>query len=228
MITFKIISDSTAWYENPQWVATFIALLLGLAGIFQERIRKLFYRPKARISMELQPPDCLKIPMRNQGQFVCCSFYFRFRFENTGNYQMEDVEAIVIGISKKEANGEYKTVGGFLPLNLVWAYDHKVTMPKIQPQLFKHLDFGSIVKSEHANLQNYGITDTPEIVFLLSLNVKPNHGPHILLPGDYQVTIKYAANNMSPVSNKYHLVITDKWADDEQAMLQRNISIKEV
>lgn len=230
MLTLRIISDNTTWYEEPQVWAIIIALLLGLAGIFQERIRKWFWKPQAKISMELQPPDCLKIPMRDQltGQFVHYSFYFRFRFENTGNYQMEDVEAVVISVSKKEANGVYKPVDGFLPLNLVWAYNHKATMPKIQPQLFKHLDFGSVVQSQHANLQTYGIENISQIIFLFSLNVTPNHGSHVLLPGDYHVTIKYAANNLAPESKKYHLVIADKWADDEQEMLQKNISIKEM
>jgi len=66
------------------------------------------------------------------------------------------------------------------------------------------------------------------VVFQFDLAVTPNHGSHILLPGDYNITIKFAANNLSPIIKKYNFVIADKWHDDERVMLQNNISIKEL
>jgi len=224
------LSQIIIWYKDPQWWAIIVALMLGLGGIFQDKIRRIFLKPKIKVSMKLQSPDCHKIAMRTSrtGQFICDSYYFRFHVENSGNYQMEDVEAIVVVVSKKEANGEYKKVESFLPLNLVWAHYHNVVMPKIQPHLFKHLDFGHITESEFANLQYFGITSTYQIAFQFDMAVIPNHGSHILLPGDYNITIKFAANNLSPVSKKYNFVIADKWDNNEQVMLQKIISIKEI
>jgi len=226
----NFIFDNTIWYEDPQWWAIIVALLLGLSGIFQDRIRRIFWKPKISVSMKLQSPDCHKIAMRNPqtGQFVCNSYYFRFRIENNGNFQMENVEAIITEVSKKELNGKYKKVESFLPLNLVWAHYRNVAMPKIQPHLFKHLDFGHITKSNFANLEYFGIESSSQIAFQFDLAVIPNHGSHILLPGDYNITIKFAANNLSPVSKRYNFVIADKWDDDERLMLQNNVSIKEI
>jgi len=218
------------WYKDPQWWAIIIALLLGLLGIFQDRIRSIFWKPRIKVAMKLKSPDCHKIAMRNSqtGQFVCDSYYFRFLIENSGNFQMENVEAIVTEVCKKEANGEYKKMENFLPLNLVWAHYHNVEMPKIQPHLFKHLDFGHITKSNFANLEYFGIENSSQVVFQFDLAVIPNHGSHILLPGDYNITIKFAANNLSPIIKKYNFVIANKWNDDERVMLQNNISIKEL
>ncbi|MDD3301753.1 MAG: hypothetical protein PHR57_03220 [Patescibacteria group bacterium] len=226
----NIIIETIAWYKDPQWWAIITALLLGLFGIFQDKIRNIFWKPKIKVNMRLKSPDCHKIAMRNSqtGQFVCDSYYFRFFIENSGNFQMENVEAIITEVSKKEANGEYKKIESFLPLNLVWAHYHNVAMPKIQPHLFKHLDFGHITKSDFANLEYFGIQSSSEVVFQFDLAVIPNHGSHILLPGDYNITIKFAANNLPPVIKRYNFIIADKWNDDERIMLQNNVSIKEL
>ncbi|MDP2947120.1 MAG: hypothetical protein Q8N88_03315 [Nanoarchaeota archaeon] len=219
--------------NNPWtvWVSllgVFVALLLGVIGIFQGRIRSWFKKPKLNVSIKLEPPDCHKIAMRNPqtGAYVCDSYYFRFRVENTGNYQMEDVEAIPVELYKK-INGKFEKVNNFLPLNLVWAHYHNITMPKIQPLMFKHLDFGHITKSNFANLSYFGISESARIVFQLDLAVIPNTGSHILIPGDYKIKILFAANNLKPIAKIYNIEIKDNWTDDEKEMLNNNISIKE-
>ena len=100
-------------------------------------------------------------------------------------------------------------------------------MPKIQPRLFKQLNFGHIEKSEFANLKYFGIKENVNIVFKFCFVIEPNHGSHILLPGDYDIEITFASNNLSPITKKYNLVIADKWDEDEKEMLQNNIVIKE-
>lgn len=215
---------------DSQWWAIIVALLLGISGIFQDRIKRFFFKPKLNIYIKPYPPDSHKIQMRNPqtGQFICDSYYFRFRVENTGNEQLNDAEAIIAEVYKKEANGECKKLENFSPLNLVWLYSHNIVMPKIQPKLFKHLDFGHILKSEFANLNFFGLTENSKIVFLFDLAWKSDDGSHILFPGEYKITIKFAANNLSPITKNYHLVVADKWDDNEQKMMRENISIKEI
>jgi hypothetical protein len=160
------------------------------------------------------------------GQFICDCYYFRFKVKNEGNYHAEDVEVMATELHKKEPNGQYKEVEGFLPLNLVWAHYGYITIPKIQPNLFKHCDFGHILKSNFANLNYYNICTTANIVFQLDTAVAPNTGSHILLPGDYNIKIIIAANNVEPRSTIYNLVISDIWTDNERDMLEKYISIK--
>lgn len=230
------------WYKDPQWwivIATFIAsivaLFISILGIFQKRIIKWFYHPTITVDIKPTSPDSQKIPFidRSTGQRLYDSYYLRFRVENTGNYHLEDIEAIVTEVFEKAANGEYREKKNFLPLNLVWAHNilvsmPLVSMPKIQTELFKHLDFGYIVKSKFARLNDFGITEGANIVFKFCFGIEPSHGSHILLPGDYNITIKFASNNLSPITKKYNLVIADVWDDDEKEMLQNNISMKEI
>jgi hypothetical protein len=226
---------TNVWWRDSQWwaiiVPFLVALMLGALAIFQDWIRRLIWKPKLNVSIRLCSPDCQKIPLTDtrSGQHLYDSYYFRFRMENTGNYKMEYVEAIITEVNKKRANGEYKKLDKFLPLNLVWAHNNLVTIPNIQPGLFKHLNFGYIVQSENANLGYFGMQKSDEtIVFKFTVEVEPNHGSHILLPGDYNITIKFAANNLSPVTKKYNLLFPDKWDDNEEEMLRNNIGIKEI
>ncbi len=216
------------WLDSPQWWGIITAIVLGLAGIFRETIKGWVYKPEAEIRMKLGYPDCLKIPMtysigeKNEKDFI---YYFRFFVKNAGNYRMEDVEAVVITVLKKEANGVYKPKESFLPLNLVWAYSHEETKSKIQPGLFKHLDFGYIEKSKYANLEYFGIVNKYKIVFKLALAQIPNHGSHILEPGDYRIIVKFAANNLSPVTKEFNFFIADEWDDNSDEMFEKKISI---
>jgi len=214
------------------WTASgvIVALLLGIAGMFQDWVRAWFKKPNLNITIKLSPPDCHMIPMRNfmTNQTVYDTFYFRFRVENIGNYQADEVEAMVVELYKS-VKSKYEKVVNFLPLNLVWAHSfaRQITKPKIQPSLFKYLDFGHIVKSEFADLDSFGLKNRNKIVFILDTEVPPNTGSHIIFPGDYKIKIKFAGNNLKPIEKIYKLVIKDDWTTDETIMLQNNILIEE-
>lgn len=219
--------------NNPWtiWVSllgVFVALLLGVLGIFQDWIRSWFRNPRIKVSIKVAPPDCHKTSFYRSDvdRKVCDTYYFRFRVENTGNFYAEDVEAMITEVYKKDG-GQYKKVMEFLPLNLVWSHYRQITIPKIQPKLFKHLDLGYILKPETEYLTRFNIRERPNVIFELDVAVRPNTGSHILIPGDYKIKIIFAANNHKPVEKIYSLTIKDAWSDDEGEMLNDNVSIKE-
>ena len=210
-----------------------VAFGIGLAGIFklQDYIdRKWLRKPVWNIDIKLAPPDSHKIPLRNQssGQRICDTYYFRIRVTNIGNYQMEDVEVMVEELYKKGRGSSYSKVRNFLPLNLVWAHNHIVTMPKIQPKLFKHCDFAHIVETNYLNLGQFGITTTANVVMLLDTYVQPNTGSHIILPDKYKVKVVFAANNLPPKFVWFRLEFRDAWDNNEQRMLTRNVLIEKI
>lgn len=210
-----------------------VALLLGLVGIFkfQDYLdKKWLNRPRWDISFKLAPPDSHKIALRNQtsGQRICDTYYFRFRITNNGNHQMEDIEVMVEELYKKGRGSNYTKIQNFLPLNLVWAHNHLVTMPKIQPKLFKHCDFAHIVETQYLNLGQFGITSNSNVAMLLDTYVQPNTGSHIILPGKYKMKVIFAANNLSPKVVWFKLEFKNVWDSNEQRMLSRNVIIEQI
>lgn len=223
--------EQISWLKDPQWWAIFAALLLGLAGIFQDWIRKLFWKPSLKIDFQLSPPDSHRtfFSDRNTGKFLNYTYYLRPRIGNNGNYRLEDVEVMVVELSKKEVNGQFKKDEDFLPLNLIWSVSHEITKLKIQPGLFKLLDFGHISETKHkqAQLDYFKLGTNTNIVLELCTEVPPNTGSHLIFPGEYRIKLLIAANNLKPVAKIYSLVLADKWTDDQKEMLENNIFIKE-
>lgn len=218
------------WYQDPQWWAIFVALLLGVTGVFQDWIRGLFRNPKLELSIKKAPPDCHKAVFRvlQTGQFRSYCYYFRFKVKNKGNYQMEDVEIMVDDVREKVPHGEYQNRTDFLPMSLNWSYYRSPTMPKIQPKFFKHCDLGYLIKADDANLEQFGKTKKTNVVFMIDLVKSTFIGSHILEPGEYKIKINVGANNLKPIQKQFYLKFKDEWLDDEQEMFEKNVEIREI
>lgn len=219
--------------KDIPWEAL-VAFGIGLAGIFglHEVVKNLLYKPKIEVGIKQEPPDCLKIAMTNTatGQFLYDTYYLRFKIENTGNQKMEDVEVVALELYKKRANNRFAKVGSFLPMNLVWANVHEVTMPKIQPGLFKHCDFGHLIQNPnpYVNLNAFGLAGRSNVIFILETQVTPNTGSNYLLPGKYKIKLAFAANNLRPKLYWYKFEIKNRWDTNEQRMLSRNVLVEKI
>ena len=102
MLQLKSITegiDKIAKGVNSSWtgwislLGVIVALALGVAGIFQDRIRYWFRKPKLRVSFK--EPDII-ITDGNYGGNP--HYNFVFKIENTGKSTFEDVEALVSDI----------------------------------------------------------------------------------------------------------------------------------
>ncbi len=220
---------NNTWTVWVSLLGVFVALLLGVIGIFQDWIRKkILLRPSLRVEFRLNPPDSHKTHFRTKsGEFSNFTYYLKARVVNNGNCQLEDVEAMVLELSKKEANGQFKPIEDFLPLNLKWSISHEVTKLKIQPGLFKFLDFGHISETRYERLSDFNLSSAAKVILALDVEMAPNTGSHLIFPGEYRIKIVFAANNLKPIIKIYSLVLVDKWTDNSKEMLENNISIKE-
>lgn len=215
--------------KDPQWCAIMVALLLGIVGIFQDWIRRFFWKPGLKINFRLSPPDSHKTYMRDMrtGQIKYPTYYLRARIENSGNFQLEDVEVVATEITKKRKNGKFIKIGDFLPLNLIWTVTHEITKLKIQPGLFKFLDFGHIEETKYKNISDFGFEYSSKVILELCTEIAPNTGSHLIFPGEYRIKLVIAANNLKPVTKIYSLIFADAWTDKQEEMLRKNILIEE-
>lgn len=240
ILTFSIIFCATFLiikfcYEPAEWVAIFIALLLGFAATFREWIISCFKKPNCQISIRNEFPDCHRAVHRNNqtGEFLFHSYYIRFKVKNKGNNHMEDVEAMLEEIEEMKPDGRYEKNRDILPMNLVWSYYRKVTMPKIQPELFKHCDLCHIVRSKDASLDLFGRSESTNLAILLDVAKETFMGGYILEPGEYKIKVKIAANNLKPKTILLHLKINEdikidrnEWTLEETKKMAQNITVK--
>lgn len=217
---------------SSQWVAnilTFLGILaaifLGFIAIFRGKVRAWFIKPKFKIDFELKAPYCHKVPWGAGHTIKHNSYYLRVKVENSGNYQMEDVEVMVADIKQKKESENYEKLEYFIPLYLNWAHYNVRAWKKIQPHLYKYFSLGYIVQSDIDDLKPFIIRQSSEVIFMLDTKPKPFSGEQILYPNThYEITLEISANHLKMKTVKFQLWIKDEWTEDEKVMFEENIS----
>ena len=114
---------NNSWTVRISLAGILVALLLGVIGIFQEKIRTWILKPKLKVVIEnynISDRDPNSIPRYN----------FVVRIKNSGKSTLEDAEVLISDIWQMKGNGEEKI--NFMPFNLTWKGHGGTTIPKIQ------------------------------------------------------------------------------------------------
>ena len=185
----------------------FIAILMGIIAIFQDKIESYFCKPKIEINH-------IESPIYKRYSRNISRYNFVFEIKNTGKSTLEDAEALVTEISK--LNGEKEEKIGNLSFNLAWRDKGGTTIGKIPLNTHKYFDFGNIKKPKNSDLIEFEFS-----ALLLRKEIKP------LKSGEYKIKIEFSANNVKPQIKIYKLVIKNEWAD-EVKNIKRMILIEEI
>ena len=198
------------------WVSLAGVIMVGVAGIFQDRIRYWLCKPKLRVTFK-EPATI--ITDRNYGNIP--HYNFVFKIENTGKSTLEDAEALVSDIWKLNEVEEKKL--NPTPFNLRWNINGSITIPKIPSNTYKFFNFGDILKPDPQLPQSSFVNFRPpsSIEFI---NKEINS---IKSPGEYKIKIIFSGNNTELLIKNYKFKISNKWADKPNN-LKEMISIKEL
>lgn len=217
--------------ENAaNWLVAIGTLILASVAVFQETIRGWLYGPELRASIKGAPPDCVSVPFTSQdGVFLADSVYLRLWVENFGNATARNVEVYAKELRRKRVDGEWERVTAFPPMNLNWANLGNIYFPGIAPGMGKHCDIAHI--SDPARRRYLG-EDVPKLglsstqtSLAFDLMVKPNHKGHIVGPGDYELDILVAAENVHPLKRTITISLPGTWYIDEPMMLRDGIGV---
>ncbi len=213
--------------------ATFCAVLVAL---FREEIRKWWYRPVLTARIRLAPPDCHKTqlvtnnPLAPLAQRGDC-YYFRIWVQNEGRQRAEKVQVFVSRLQKKHADGFFKDVDSFLPMNLRWSHSSppEIFAEGISPEMGRHCDFGHIIEPTFRDQLMQPVPPQfvkGKTILELDLEVQPNTLSHLILEGDYRLYVKVAAANSVPTEKCWEVNVTGKWFTDESKMFSEGIGVK--
>jgi len=217
------------------WLIAIGTILLFFVAIFQDKIRSWLTRPKLGVSVDIVPPDCHKAIMKatdSRGQVIgeASCYYFRPRVSNSGNQRAEMVEVFAAELSKQQADGSFKKMHSFLPMNLLWSHINEPFLG-ISPGMEKLFNLGHIL--EPAERVSFGNEDDPRLGFradqtIFSFDVeRPSYTmSHLIPPGTYRVVLLVGAANASPIRRVVEIVLTGDWYDEEERMLGEGIGIR--
>ena len=114
-------------------------------------------------------------------------------------------------------------------MNLKWANFGKIYFPSIAPDMGKHCDLAHVVDPSRIHLpgqnaQNLSPTNLQSSLEF-DLVVAPNHRGHIVGPGEYQLDVLVAADNVRPKNVRVVINVRGPWYPDEATMLRDGLGI---
>jgi len=213
-----------------EWLVAAGTLVLAAVAVFQETIRGWFYHPKFQVSIKTEPPDCHAVPFTTEdGAFLADSIYLRLWVENVGNATAKNAEVYAEELRRQRADGTWERVEAFPPMNLKWANVGKIYFPRIAPEMGKHCAVGHIADPArrhllHEDVPRLALSDQ-QTSLAFDLMVAPNHRGHIIGPGEYQLKILVAAENVRPIKKTIAISLRGMWDADETRMLRDGVGV---
>ena len=163
-------------------------------------------------------------------------YYLRVWIQNHGTQRAEQVQVFAARLFRRHADGSFKAMTQFLPMNLRWA--HSQQSPKgpeifaegISPGMGKHCDLGHIVDPKFASQMGKSLPNvaSDQVILALDLEVAPNTLSHLVPPGTYRLELKLAAANSRPVVKTVEITLTGKWFSDEAKMFSDGLGLRDV
>lgn len=222
-----------------QWAAATATFLAVLIALFKDEVLRWRRRPRLSVSIKLNPPDCHKTQMNYQIQktaltFVSADCYYMLLWvENLGKTRAEQVQVFAAKLSRKSADGSFKDVDGFLPMNLKWAHGQQASggpeifAQGISPMMGKHCDLGHIVDPQFRKDLGEDLPGVPadRTIVALDLEFLPSMRSHLIPPGTYRLELRVAAANSTPVTRVLELTTTGEWFQDQGRMFVEGLGI---
>jgi hypothetical protein len=218
-----------------QWVgvgvssfAAVITLCAVVVALSREELRRVCWKPRLAVKVNLGPPDCHHILLNR----TIDAYYLHLKIQNSGNRRAEKTEVFVAELSQWQPDSSsFEPVNRFLPMNLLWSHSENVVFTDvIAPDMAKHCNLGHIIHPEHAEACGETLPDVPkgQLVFSFELQSKPFHGCHLVGPGIYRLTLQIAETNVVEKPVRLELTVPEKWDFDKEKMLLRGLDLRKV
>jgi len=225
-----------------QWAGATATVLAVLVALFKDEFLRWRRKPSLRVSIALASPDCHKTVLTYQAlkpapTLVAAEcYYLRIWVENVGRTRAEKVQVFAAKMLKRHADGSFKEVDGFLPMNLRWAHGQQgkdgpeIFAEGISPQMGKHCDLGHIVDPMYRKDVGYDLPTVAadESILALDLEVKPNTLSHLVPHGVFRLELRVAAANCRPVTHTLEITVTGKWFSNQNRMFSDGLGIKAI
>src|SRR5207245_5493905 len=112
---------------------------------------------------------------------------------------------------------------------LTWSDIGGIYFSRIAPEMGKHCDLAHVTDPARRHLVG---EDAPALnltneqcSLVFSLISRPNHKGHIVGPGNYQLDILVAADNVRPIKKTVAISLQGPWDADETRMLRDHIGV---
>jgi hypothetical protein len=214
-----------------QWVGAFATFSAVLVALFKDPVVRYWRRPKLKVVCVLAPPDChlTRMTVLPNGPSADC-YYLRLWVENVGMTRAEMIQVFAAKLSRKSADGTFREIPEFLPMNLKWSHTGEIFAPGISPSMGKHCDLGHLLDPQYQKLFGHILEGVPDNQTILGLDLEmlTFTGTHLIRPGTYQMLLRVAGANCAVVEKTIELSVTGAWFAQEDRMFKEGLGLRVV
>ena len=206
--------------SNELWAAiipSVVALLVAVAGIFQDSIRRWFIGPRLKVKFETSEPFIGFAAIREAGNArIERGLFFRVGVTNWGKSAAQRVNVLLTRLEKyNEAVRRYEVEEWFVPIELDWCHGIGSHLQALNPHSTIYFDLGHFELVDHEEQP----TAPPEAplakqFILKTSRINARAEGHILNEGSYQLRIQVSAANCQPIEAWFHLQSRLGWSNN--------------
>jgi hypothetical protein len=225
--------------DAANWTSAIATVLAVVVALFKDELMWLWRHPKLVVEIHPGRLGCQKTdvmyrnPSTGEIKKGEC-YYFRLWVENKGNLRADRVQVYAFSLSRRQADGTFKAVEGFLPMNLCWTHltlqngRPEVYLDGLSPMMGWHCDIGRIMEPSVGVEFGESLNDvhTGQTIISLALEVSPLTKSNLLGLGVYRLTIKLAAANSKPVNKVLEITHKGQWYPNEEKMCAEGLGVR--
>jgi hypothetical protein len=207
----------------PTFISSIVALVIAVAGIFQDRIRRALMGARLKAEFEMKSPFIFQKHSFDAGKGIPIeSFYFRVGVTNQGSSSASKTTVTLAEIQKKdEQTGAWKDLEWFVPINLDWCHGVGVEYPEIHPGSTAYFDLGlsSCSAKDLASFFGacYGAPNLKKF-HLATSRIDAVHAGYSLLEAQYRMRIHISATNCDPLEVNLEFLYAPGWSSDTSSL----------
>ena len=173
-----------------------------IVGIFGNRIRAWFIKPKLEIDFRLDTPDKTEVAKDSSSDQKYHKREYCIKVSNNGKTIAKGCQLIIGELYKRRGDGKYVLEKNFFSAPLQWFGNTSASLD-IGKKMSSYVNWLSIDDAKDANGDNNssGTNSTPNSISVL-LRFANNNNSYSLHPGTYAFEIKTCADNIDPISNR--------------------------
>lgn len=206
-------------------VPSLAALLIAVAGIFQDSIRRWLIGPRLRVQFKMSEPfvGVAKIG-ESKGDPPEIGFCFRIGVTNWGKSAAARVRVLLTLVEKyNESALRYEVEEWFVPIELDWCHGIGSELQALNPQTSIYFDLGhcELIDSSKRSAADFDAPQAKQFVLKTSRINARESGYVLREDTQYQLRIQVSAANSGPIEAWLHIQYRPGWSDDVQGLIRK-------
>jgi len=207
--------------QAAEWLTAIGTIFLGLVALlvalFQEHVRRFWFKPRFEVIASSFEPYCTKKSfVKMGGAFAEHPHYcLKIGVTNGGNTEAKYAQVFAENLERQDGHGRFAPASAFTATRLIWSDYHQTVLDVLIPEMPAYCDVARVFCTDGLPTSAVSLAiSVKEATFgtrtVLSIAACSDWG-QMFPPGNYRLTLKIGAANAKPIKKILKIKVTGNW-----------------